>query len=124
MVKKNIHILYDYFKYSKSVIIGKSTLKKFKNIGGQNPIDAALLGCKIYHGPYVYNFKEIYNILEKNNISKEINNFDELTNNLIDDLKSLNKDKEETSSLIKNFGQKTLTDTMEKINYFLFNATE
>ena len=117
-------VLNNYFKYAKSVFIGKSTLKKFKNIGGQNPIDAALLGCKIYHGPYVYNFKEIYNILEKNNISKEINNFDELTNNLIDDLKSLNKDKEETSSLIKNFGQKTLTDTMEKINYFLFNATE
>ena len=115
-------VLNNYFKYAKSVFIGKSTLKKFKNIGGQNPIDAALLGCKIYHGPYVYNFKEIYNILEKNNISKEINNFDELTNNLIDDLKSLNKDKEETSSLIKNFGQKTLTDTMEKINYFLFNA--
>ena len=117
-------VLNNYFKYAKSVFIGKSTLKKFKNIGGQNPIDAALLGCKIYHGPYVYNFKEIYNILEKNNISKEINNFDELTNNLIDDLKSLNKDKEETSTLIKNFGQKTLTDTMEKINYFLFNATE
>ena len=117
-------VLNNYFKYAKSVFIGKSTLKKFKNIGGQNPIDAALLGCKIYHGPYVYNFKEIYNILEKNNISKEINNFDELTNNLIDDLKSLNKDKEETSSFIKNFGQKTLTDTMEKINYFLFNATE
>ena len=31
----------------------------------QNPIDAAKLGCKIYHGPYVYNFKEIYEILEK-----------------------------------------------------------
>ena len=40
--------------------------------GGQNPIDAAKLGCKIYHGPYVYNFKEIYEILKKNNISKEI----------------------------------------------------
>ena len=26
-------------------------------IGGQNPIDAAKLRCKIYHGPYVYNFK-------------------------------------------------------------------
>ena len=58
-------VLNNYFKYAKSVFIGKSTLKKFKNIGGQNPIDAALVGCKIYHGPYVYNFKEIYNILEK-----------------------------------------------------------
>ena len=40
-------------------------IKKLKNDGGQNPIEAAKLGCKIYHGPYVYNFEEIYKILEK-----------------------------------------------------------
>jgi 3-deoxy-D-manno-octulosonic-acid transferase len=115
-------VLNNYFRSAKSVFIGKSTLKKFENIGGQNPIDAALLGCRIYHGPYVYNFREIYSILEKNHISKEISNFNELTDNLISDLKSLDKDREKTTSLINNFGQKTLTDTMEKINYFLFNA--
>ena len=38
---------------------------------GKNPIDAAKLGCKVYHGPYIYNFQEIYEIL-KNNISTEI----------------------------------------------------
>ena len=47
----------------KSVFVGKSLLNKFKNSGGQNPIEAAALGCKIYHGPYVYNFQEIYNLL-------------------------------------------------------------
>ena len=52
-------------------------LKKLKNDGGQNPIDAAKLGCKIYHGPYVYNFEEIYKILKKNNISKKIKNYEE-----------------------------------------------
>ena len=46
-------------------------IKKLKNDGGQNPIEAAKLKCKIYHGPYVYNFEEIYEILEKNNISKK-----------------------------------------------------
>ena len=61
-------VLQNYFKYAKSVFIGKSTISKLENDGGQNPIDAAKLGCKIYHGPYVYNFKEIYDILEKNNI--------------------------------------------------------
>ena len=25
---------------------------------GQNPISAARMNCKIYHGPYVYNFEE------------------------------------------------------------------
>ena len=80
-----------FFKYAKSVFIGKSTIKKFKNVGGQNPIDAAKLGCKIYHGPYVYNFKEIYEILKKNNISKEINNYDELAKILIQDFNNLKK---------------------------------
>ena len=57
--------LNNYFKYAKSVFIGKSIIKKLKNDGGQNPIDAAKLNCKIYHGPYVYNFKEIYKIFKK-----------------------------------------------------------
>ena len=58
-------LLNSFYKYSKSVFIGKSLIKKLENVGGQNPIDAAKLGCKIYHGPYVYNFKEIYEILQK-----------------------------------------------------------
>ena len=86
-------VLQDYFKYAKSVFIGKSTIKKLENVGGQNPIEAAKLGCKIYHGPYVYNFKEIYEILEKNNISKKIENYTELSNYLIKDL--INPEKEE-----------------------------
>ena len=57
--------LKDYFKCAKSVFIGKSTIKKYRNSGGQNPIEAAKLNCKIYHGPYVYNFEEIYEFLEK-----------------------------------------------------------
>ena len=43
-------VLNDYFKYAKSVFIGKSTLEKLKEVGGQNPIDAANFGCRIYHG--------------------------------------------------------------------------
>ena len=39
-------------------------LKKLHKVSGQNPIEAAKLGCKIYHGPYVYNFKEIYELLK------------------------------------------------------------
>ena len=65
-------ILPAYFKFAKSVFMGKSILKKFENEGGQNPIEAARFGCKIYHGPYIYNFEEIYKTLEKNGISKKI----------------------------------------------------
>ena len=59
----------------KVFLLENQLLKNLKNDGGQNPIDAAKLNCKIYHGPYVYNFEEIYKILEKNNISKKINNY-------------------------------------------------
>ena len=46
-------VLNSYFKYCKSVFIGKSLLKNIKYSSGQNPVEAAYLGCKIYHGPYV-----------------------------------------------------------------------
>ena len=114
-------ILQNYFKYAKSVFIGKSIIKKFMFNGGQNPIEAAKLGCKIYHGPYVYNFKEIYSILAKNNISKEITTFEELSTNLIQDLKDYKKKDIQISDIINDLGQKTLTDTMKNINKFLFN---
>ena len=114
-------VLQNYFKYSKCVFIGKSMIKKLENDSGQNPIDAAKLRCKIYHGPYVYNFKDIYEILEKNNISKEIRTHEELSINLIKDLKSPLKADDEISNSINDLGQKTLTDTMKYINKFLIN---
>ena len=79
-------VLNEFYKYAVSVFIGKSTLETLKKVGGQNPIDAAKLGCKIYHGPYIYNFKEIYEILSKYKISKEINSPEELSNYLEKDL--------------------------------------
>ena len=107
--------LQNYFKYSKSVFIGKSMFKKFKNDGGQNPIEAAKLNCKIYHGPYVKNFEEIYKLLEESKISKKIYSLNELVTNLSEDLKLLKKlmIKFQSRSII--LGQKTLNDTMRLI---------
>ena len=114
-------VLQEYFKYSKSVFIGKSVNEKLKNDSGQNPIDAAKLGCKIYHGPYVNNFKDIYDLLEKNNISKKIETFEELSKNLIKDLEFPDKKNNLSNQIIEMLGQKTLSDTMKKINNFIFN---
>ena len=92
-----------------------------ENVGGQNPIDAAKLGCKIYHGPYVYNFKEIYELLKQKNISKEIKDYNDLSKYLIEDLnKTHNKDKETLYS-IDDLGQKILNDTMNILNNILHN---
>ena len=115
--------LNDYFKYAKSVFIGKSMIEKLKNDGGQNPIEAAKLRCKIYHGPFVYNFREIYEILKKNSISKMIKNYEELSDNLMIDLNDPIKKYNKISSEIENLGQKTLNDTMTLLNNFLHDKT-
>ena len=57
-------------------------LKKLHKVSGQNPIEAAKLGCKIYHGPYVYNFKEIYELLKSYKISEQIHSDKELSEKL------------------------------------------
>tara|TARA_Y100000591_G_C21786361_1_gene674034 strand:- start:259 stop:1473 length:1215 start_codon:yes stop_codon:yes gene_type:complete len=138
IINKNEHILYDkeiflinffgelprFFKFAKSVFIGKSLLKKFEKVGGQNPIDAARVGCNIYHGPYVYNFEEIYKILNENNISKKILTVEELSKEIIDDFKDLKKDIHKFSPLLDRLGKKTFEDTMKNINNFLTNETK
>ena len=82
-------------------------------------MEAAKLNCKIYHGPYVYNFKEIYKILEGMNISKEIDSFEELSNNLIVDFETNINNHQQSSDLLKELEKKTLEDTMKIINSFI-----
>ena len=116
--------LSNFYKYTNSVFIGKSTIKKLKNDSGQNPLDAARFGCKIYHGPYVYNFREIYNFLEKKNSAKKINDHKDLTANLVKDLKTVNKSYNRPTLDINKLGKKMLTNTIKELNSFLFNATK
>ena len=71
--------------------MGKSLIKKFKKVGGQNPIEAAKLGCNIFHGPYISNFNEIYSFFNKKGFSKEISRPDDLANELIKKFNNYNK---------------------------------
>ena len=96
-------------------------IERLKNDSGQNPIDAAKLNFKIYHGPYVNNFKDIYDILKKHNISEKIENSNELSENLKKDLKSHIKIYEQTDNIVDRLGQKTLFDTMKNVKDFIFN---
>ena len=59
-----------FLRYSKFIFTGGSIITH----GGQNPLEAARLGCKVIHGPNISNFMEVYNLLKKNNISSQINN--------------------------------------------------
>jgi len=49
-----------FFRLSRVAFIGKSLVGS----GGQNPIEAAKLGCATLHGPHVDNFAEVYKILD------------------------------------------------------------
>jgi len=106
----------DYLGLCKSVFIGKSMIKKLELDGGQNPIEAAKSGCKIYHGPYVYNFQEIYELFNKYEISEKINNEDELANKLNIDLESSKEIKGNDIDIINNLGKKILNDTFNELS--------
>ena len=114
-------VLNEFYKYAVSVFVGKSTLEILKNVGGQNPIDAAKLGCKIYHGPYIYNFKEIYEVLDKYKISKQVNSPEELSDHLEKDLANQKPKLSDLKSPIENLSKETLKITMHNINKFLLN---
>ncbi len=85
LVIKSFGNMINFFNFSKSVFMGKSLIEKLRQVGGQNPIEPAKCGCKIYHGPFVANFKEIYNFLKGKKIAYEVNNEVDLSQNLIKD---------------------------------------
>ncbi len=109
-------VIPNYLKYCKSVFIGKSLIKRLEKVGGQNPIEAAKLGCKIYHGPYVYNFKEIYELFNKHEIAEKIFNENELASKLSMDLNELDKIKDDKIKIINDLGNKILNDTFNELN--------
>ncbi len=114
-------VLQNYFKYAKSVFIGKSLIKELEDNGGQNPLDAAMMNCKIYHGPYTKNFKEIYKILKVNNISIEVKEHIELSKYLLRDLKFSFKKNKNIPAKLQNLRNKTLDNTMKDIKHYLLN---
>ena len=85
----------------KNVFIGKSLIKKLIRVGGQNPIEAAKMGCYVFHGPFVSNFAEIYRYLKQKEFSEEINYPEELANKLIKNFNNNQKvvDKEKLEEL-------------------------
>ena len=99
--------------------MGKSMIIKYKYDGGQNPIEAAKLNCKIYHGPYVTNFGDIYEILAKKNISTKIDDHNELSKNLAMDFEHLDSAKDKNKITIDSLGHKTLHDTVKLVDNFI-----
>ncbi len=108
-----------YYDYCKHVFIGKSLKKELILEGGQNPIEAARFGCKIYHGPYVYNFAEIYEFLKTENIAEEINNSEGLSSKIINDINNQSKIDDLKIKNIDIFGKNIFDNTVQKLEEFI-----
>ena len=104
-----------YFHNCKSIFMGKSFSKKLIKVGGQNPIEPAKCGCKIYHGPYVSNFKEIYNFLNEKQIAHKINNENELSENLSKDFIRSNYLNKKNLEELNDYGKKILSLTTQEV---------
>ena len=119
LIINSFGVLPKYFNYCKNIFIGKSLIKKKQNVGGQNPIEAAKLGCKIFHGPFVYNFQEVYELLKFHGITEEINNELELAEKLIKYLNNGNIIDPKKIDLLNSYGQRILKETVLEVETYL-----
>ena len=119
LIINSFGVLPKYFRYCKSIFIGKSFVKEKKKVGGQNPIEAAKLGCKIFHGPYVYNFQEVYNHLKSYDIAEEINDGLELAKKITKNFDTPVMENHKRVNLLNNYGLKILKETTKELNRYL-----
>ena len=103
-----------FFKICKVVFLGGSLIKH----GGQNPLEAARYGCKIIHGPNVWNFDEVYSLLKKYNVSTKIMNSNQLRYK-IDNILSNKVNSKNLELKFKYLGNKILDKTLNEINFFI-----
>jgi len=108
-----------YLEVIKQIFIGKSLLKKLENVGGQNPIDAAKMGCHVYHGPYVYNFQEIYDYLDKEKISEKINTPEILAEKLIKNFNTHIEKKSKDTNHLNVYSEEIFKKVINEYNKFI-----
>ena len=103
-----------FFKSCKIVFLGGSVISH----GGQNPLEAVRYGCKILHGPNIWNFEEIYALLRAYKVSNEFMNI----NQLILKVEKMINSKSNNKNLevkIKKLGNKILKLTLDEVNFFI-----
>ena len=108
-----------FFNISKYVFLGKSLIKSLLMDSGQNPIEAARLGCKIFHGPNVSNFVEIYEYLKTLGITKEVKNYEELSQSIVEEFKEDKAKDDMIASKIENYGQNILNNVIVELKKYI-----
>ena len=110
-----------YLNKFKKVFIGKSMIRSLSQVGGQNPIDAVKMGCKVYHGPFVYNFKEIYDYLDINNFAEKISDdrsqsIEILAKKIIEDFKKSSISRINRIEEFNTFSEKIFNNVIQEYN--------
>ena len=108
-----------FYNISKFVFLGKSLVESLIMDSGQNPIESARLGCKIFHGPNVSNFVEIYEYLKALDVTKEINSSDELSLSLVEEFKKDKPKNHEIAAKIENYGQHILNNVIIELKKYI-----
>ena len=108
-----------FYNISNYVFLGKSLIKSLIKDSGQNPIEPAKLGCKIFHGPYVSNFLEIYEYLKSLGITKKINNSHELSLSLVEEFKRNEAKNYKVGLKIESYGQFIFNNTVAEIKKYI-----
>jgi len=68
-----------FFENSPNVFLGGSLI----NHGGQNPLEAARIGCNILYGPNICNFREVYSFLNNIKIAQKVSGENDIIKKLI-----------------------------------------
>ena len=92
------------------VFLGGSVIKR----GGQNPLEAVRLKCKVLHGPYTYNFSEVYALLRNLNLCFLVRHPNEVINHLNFTKNKKNKINKNVISL-NALGKKILNDNYNEV---------
>ena len=108
-----------FYNISKYVFVGKSLVKTLIMDSGQNPIEPARMGCKIFHGPNVSNFIEIYEFLKTLGVTREVNNSDELSLLLVEEFKEDKVKNDEIAAKIQNYGQNIFNNVIIELKKYI-----
>ena len=82
-------------------------------------LDAIKMGCHIYHGPYVYNFREIYQFLDESGLSEEIKDSEGLASKLIKNFEIDLKTDNEKIKKLDIYSNKIFNDVINEYNTFI-----
>ena len=105
--------LQKFYQISNLVFIGGSLIKH----GGQNPLEAVKLNCKIIHGPNIGNFKDIFKTLKKLKLSSKFNTYQQ-GYKIVE--KNLRKSKiSKNSKNLLRYGDKILNNVHSEVSKFI-----